>query len=95
MNKMTLMLVALHVSFGCGAAEEIDQELDCKTICDRYADCFDEDYDVEECQSNCSQKAEQDRDHADKVNACEACIDDRSCSEGTFKCTTKCVGIVP
>jgi hypothetical protein len=95
MKRNWIILVTILLAFGCGAAESIEREIDCNSICSRYSDCFDESYDVSECQDKCDDNADKDRDFADKVDACENCIDDRSCSEGAFKCATACAGIVP
>jgi hypothetical protein len=76
----------------CG---EVDELIDCNTVCGRYSKCFDSGYDVGACRARCEEKADQDKDFARKTDACAVCIDDRSCSEATFKCATECAGIVP
>lgn len=80
---------------GCGAADEVESQVDCLDICQRYSDCFDSDYDVSECQSECEGKVDEDESFLEDVSGCDNCIDDRSCSEGAFACTDDCAGIVP
>ena len=45
------------VGAGCSSEdnpiEKVDEALDCNDICDKYKQCFDKDYDVDKCQSNC------------------------------------------
>lgn len=80
---------------GCSADDEIKQEIDCFSICQRYSECFDEDYDVSACQDRCEDEADQDPTFADDIEACDRCIDDESCAGGLLSCTTECAGIVP
>ncbi len=94
-----LVFSALSIlALGCedGAADRIDNRLDCRQICDRYEDCADENYDTEECRDNCRDKANDNNEFESKVEQCSDCLDgDGSCTEDTFKCADKCVGIVP
>jgi hypothetical protein len=83
-----LFLGAFAVGFvGCGEAE---QAFDCQSVCSRYQSCFNKDYDVSGCRDRCRNRVS--RDAAD---ACESCINDKSCASATFSCATECVGIVP
>lgn len=77
---------------GC---DDVDQAFDCQSVCSRYQSCFDEDYDVSACRSRCRSSADADRDFERKADACETCIDDRSCGGAVFNCATECAGIVP
>lgn len=92
--KMFAAVVAAFsvvVAIGC---EEIDILTDCQQICDKYEDCFDADYDVSQCRSRCDENADAEA-FADKVDACETCLDDKSCAGSAFNCATECGGIVP
>lgn len=80
--------------WGVNGCDSVDTAIDCNKICNRYKDCFDAAYDTGACVDRCKTNAD-DRDYSDKVNGCEACIDDRSCSDATFKCATQCVSVVP
>jgi hypothetical protein len=71
------------------ACSSVDNAIDCHTICQRYSDCFNSSYDVSACESRCKNNSSADKDFQNKVNTCDACIDDKSCSSAT------CNGIVP
>ncbi len=79
----------------CGADDAVDRVVDCDSICGRYADCFDDSYDTAECEQSCRDRAAEDEDFEDKVDACESCIDDESCTSGAFECANECLGVVP
>ncbi len=77
------------------ACDEASTAFDCQEVCSRYQSCFDSTYDVSACRDRCRAKAADDKSWKNKADTCHACIDDRSCTEATFSCTTECVGIVP
>ena len=87
----TFFVAAVLALGGCG---KVDQAFDCNQICNRYSDCFDENYDVSQCKTDCRDNAAADDTYADKASACETCLDDKSCT-GSFACVDECVGIVP
>lgn len=92
---LTLSL-ALTGLVACGdTVDEITNSIDCDTVCQRYADCFNGDYDVEGCTDRCENRAGTDDDRQRQLRQCDACIDDRSCTSATFACAGDCVGIVP
>jgi hypothetical protein len=76
---------------GCG---EVDQRADCASICTRYEDCFDSEYDSSACVDRCESEGDSDERFVDRADQCEACIDDIACSE-SFVCVDECAGIVP
>jgi len=80
---------------GGGCANEIDRVTDCQDICARYSDCFDASYDVSSCRTRCADNARATESFDQKVDQCENCLDDRSCSSAVFACTTECATIVP
>jgi len=77
------------------ACNEADTAVDCGSICDRYKECFDSDYNVDDCAENCKKEADKSEDYRHSADDCHACIDDHSCVAGGFSCLTECVGIVP
>lgn len=77
--------------FGC---DKLDRALDCADICSRYADCYNVDYDVGACERRCRDRANTDRYFSDQADACETCLDDRSCA-GSDVCADDCAIIVP
>lgn len=92
------MLKWLALSFAFAApitaCDEADRQLDCRDICSRYSDCFDESYDVSACAERCDENADNSENFDQKVDVCENCLDDRSCT-GSFACTAECAGVVP
>jgi hypothetical protein len=89
----TVFLVAVG-TFSFYGCDKVDQAYDCNAICQKYADCVDSSYDVSKCADSCRDKADSDDSFADKADDCQACIDDKACTE-TFPCIGECAGIVP
>ena len=75
---------------GCS---DVKNAYNCDQICDRYKDCFDDNYDNTECQNDCEASADDDG-YAEKAEDCESCLDSKSCTE-SFSCADECIGIVP
>src|SRR5687768_17183248 len=89
---VVLGLVLAAAGSSCGTAEEL---FDCQSVCSRYKTCFNQQYDVDACRNRCKENSEKDREFKRKADTCETCIDDRSCSEATFKCAASCGSVVP
>jgi hypothetical protein len=90
------LLLVTPLLVGCSdTVDEISNSIDCHGVCQRYADCFDADYDVDGCADRCENSADNSENRERRLEMCDACIDDRSCSEATFSCTDDCVGVVP
>jgi hypothetical protein len=87
-----VVLTTGPLSLGCN---EADSAIDCASICERYRDCVNDDYDVEECAERCQDSAENDREFRNDADECHACTDDRSCSGAVFNCLGECASIVP
>ena len=83
---------ALVFTLGCGAVE---QAIDCNKICNRYKSCFDGDYNVDQCETNCRDRSKTDSDYRRKADTCNACITDQSCAGATFSCAKECSSVVP
>ena len=73
----------------------VDRFTDCSQVCDRYAECFDDDYDVERCTNECDDAAQNADDADNRLDQCENCLDDRACAESVFPCAVDCAGVVP
>jgi hypothetical protein len=92
----TLTLVALGAFVGCSSTlDDVTNKIDCHTVCKRYADCFNSDYDVDGCSDKCENSADSSETRQSKLHSCDDCIDERSCNSATFNCADACVGIVP
>ncbi|MDX2023686.1 MAG: hypothetical protein SF187_25840 [Deltaproteobacteria bacterium] len=94
MKRMILGLCGL-LGVAVAGCDEADKIFDCQSVCDRYKSCFNNSYDVGACRDRCKSKADADKDFEKKADACESCIDDRSCTSATFNCATECASIVP
>jgi hypothetical protein len=86
------LVFAASSTTGCS---DIKHAYDCDQICNKYKDCFDSNYDTGTCASKCRNHASDDDAYGDKADACQACIDDKSCAGSTFQCASECIGIVP
>jgi hypothetical protein len=94
---ISLVLVSAAAAFvGCSeAADEVTNTVNCGSVCGRYADCFDSDFDIDGCTDRCEDEADASENREERLEACDACIDDKSCSDATFNCASQCAGIVP
>lgn len=90
--RTSLLGAGLLVASAC---QPIDAALDCNTVCTRYKDCFDGDYNVDECATRCRKSAEADGSYYTSLDRCEACITDRACASATFNCGSECSNVVP
>jgi hypothetical protein len=89
--------LALALTVACAdddPIEQINEDITCEAICDRYQDCFVASYDVDDCKDRCLERAD-DPNHEDEENVCESCIDGASCTQAAFTCINECAGIVP
>ncbi len=95
MNKLWLVPVGFLLAFSCDTADEIEAEIDCQSICDRYAECFDDGYDVSACQDRCEDNIDTGDIEQRDVDECSDCIDDKSCTGAAFSCASECLSVVP
>ena len=90
----SLVLAIAVMSVSMSACDEVDAAFDCQAVCNRYKDCYDSNFNVGQCRESCRAKADADEDKRRQADACEACIDDRSCTAATFNCGAQCAGII-
>jgi hypothetical protein len=88
-------LVLVGLFFATASCSDSQTTISCDAVCDRYRECFDDEYDVEECTLACEDGADRDPEFDADVAACHECIQGRSCAGSTFACATECLGIVP
>jgi hypothetical protein len=86
------VVAAASSGSGCDSAKAA---FDCQQVCERYKDCYNQDYDVGACRNQCRSMAEKNDTWQDKADDCASCIGDKSCLNATFSCATECAGIVP
>lgn len=96
MKAHLIALLGIGLTFaGCSDAEDvITSAPECTDVCDRFQDCFDDDFDVVGCAQDCTDAAIDDEEFQDRVEECNACVD-RTCDAEEFTCTAVCAGIVP
>ena len=91
---MTLVFLSATLAVaGCSSdnslIEEANNTVDCAQICDSYSDCV-TDIDVTECTDYCEDQADSSEATEDRVQSCEDCLDDKSCSEAAVSCWDNC-----
>jgi hypothetical protein len=94
LSALTGVLVLLVSAVVAPSCEKADEAFDCGSICSRYKDCSDADYDATACADRCRDSAAADESFSDQADMCETCIDDKSCT-GSFACAAECANIVP
>jgi hypothetical protein len=94
---MIRWLAVLVVGLGMAvtSCDSVDEAFDCQSVCSRYRDCYDANYDVGACRADCRARAANDSSVKAAADTCEACIDDMSCVSATFNCASSCGTIVP
>ena len=92
MLKRLLLTFAVLMVSGCRV---FDSAADCHNICKRYHDCFDQNYGIQSCEERCRDNANSDSSYYQKVDNCDACMDNNTCSSALFTCSAQCLGVVP
>ena len=93
---MMRWLAVLVVGFGMAvtSCDSVDEAFDCQSVCSRYRDCYDSNYDVGACRESCRKRAANDPNVRGAADACEVCIGDMLCVFATFNCGASCSNIV-
>ena len=94
-NAISFSLL-LAVLGACGKDDPItaiDRTTDCSNICSKYKECISGDYDTDACEDRCTDMVSANK--TDRIDECESCVDDKSCTNSAFSCASECVGIVP
>ena len=94
-NSLVLVFGVLTALACSEAVDEVTNTVNCASVCNRYYDCFESDGDVDGCTDRCEDAADASASREERLEACNACIDDRSCASATFTCGAQCDGIVP
>jgi len=95
-NSIAFAVTAVMFAIGCSEdpITTIDRSSDCSSICNKYKDCIDSDYDVDACKDDCTDMKS--NDETAKIDDCQDCLKgENSCVDKAFKCTSECAGIVP
>ena len=75
---------------GCSPADPITNKFTCHEVCQRYAGCFNKDYDVSGCTSSCESEAANGDDKQTKLDDCHSCIGDKSSVSDFANCSGSC-----
>lgn len=94
MKRALILLAGTFALLSAAGCESVSNTITCADVCNRYQECFDEDYDVSGCTDRCEAEASADEEKEAKLEACEQCIDDESCASALFECTTECAGVI-
>jgi hypothetical protein len=82
-------------AFGFTSCDEADTAFDCHNICDDYKRCYDSNFDVGSCRSECREEADRSANFEARADGCASCVNNQdSCASKTFNCTTQCAGIL-
>jgi hypothetical protein len=80
---------------GFTSCDEVDEAFDCHNICDDYKSCYDADFDVGACRSECRREADNNPNFEAKADGCSSCVNNQaSCTAKTFNCGAQCAGII-
>ena len=98
-KKLSVMflgaLLAGIVSFvGAGGCDEIQNTYNCSDLCNRYQDCFNQNYDTFTCTDRCEDLADESQNFDERANECQNCLNQHSCAGAALSCPS-CAGIVP
>ena len=93
-SVFTMAAAMAATTAGC-SDNAIDRAYDCDQICDKYKACADANYDDDACGERCRENAGNSEAFEDEADACQACVDDRSCVSAAFGCAAECASIVP
>jgi hypothetical protein len=85
------LTTSLGLAVACGP---LDNASDCTSVCETYASCYDDSYDVEGCRDRCIDQSAGDDEYTAQVNSCDACIQGQDCVENVFECGGECADII-
>lgn len=67
----------------------LDTLVDCRNLCERSAECFDPNADVDGCTTRCESRVDSGDD--DRADRCDACLDEHdTCLGATLACSVQC-----
>jgi hypothetical protein len=86
----SLLAIAAGFSACSDVTDPVTTKIDCSSVCDRYKECFDDDYNTGKCKDDCENLAEDNDAKQDQLDQCDDCMDDKSCTSATFACAGQC-----
>jgi len=88
-NRSVMLVAALGLSVvlaGCRS--------DCRSSCEKYQECVDSDFNVDQCTETCGTKSENDQAFQTRAEDCAVCVERKTCSEANDRCWDECLGVV-
>lgn len=93
MKSWVKMLFVCGLGLGAVSGCGVKEYLNCRTICEKKKTCgTNSSYNVDNCVSSCSDRANSNTDYARQVNTCKECVDPLSCTDPTL---VTCFGNCP
>jgi len=80
---------------GAGGCEETQNAFNCSDLCNRYRDCFNQGYDVGQCEDRCRNVANSSSANHDQANNCQNCLNQNSCLGAAALSCPSCSGYLP
>ena len=71
-SPFLLCCAMMLASLGLTSCDTLDTAFDCESVCSRYRDCYDSNYDVGACRESCRKRAANDPNVRGAADACEA-----------------------
>lgn len=94
LRKLVLGMVGMLAVVGWSqSCDSVDAAFDCQSVCTRYRDCYDSNYDVGACRDRCRSDSANNANIRHDADTCEACIGGMSCLASTFNCASSCGAI--
>lgn len=87
--KQALLIIMLTVSACAGG----DPASSCRPVCDARHNCVDSTVVPGICEDACLARQSDDAEYEQRVDACNACISERTCAEFLADCGAVCEGI--
>lgn len=86
----SLLAAAIGFSACSDATDPVTTKIDCSSVCNRYEECYDENFDTDKCKDDCENLAEDSDVKQDQLDSCDDCMDDNSCQSATYNCAVPC-----
>jgi hypothetical protein len=85
-----LLAAAVGFSACSDATDPVVTKIDCSSVCNRYKECYDDDFNTGKCKDDCENLAEDNDAKQDQLDDCDDCLDDESCTSSTYSCAAAC-----
>jgi hypothetical protein len=86
----SLLAVIAGFSACSDVTDPVTSGIDCASVCNRYKECYDSNYNTGKCKDDCENLAEDNDAKQEQLDQCDDCMDDTSCKSAPFACAAKC-----